>query len=164
MIVRFGGRAFGEYGGRAGTPETEATGEEGSAMLFGQEHVKRYQETDGAEGHDWQGTTVLLLTYTGRRTGKKRTTPLIYQEHDGDVLVVASAGGTPDHPQWYKSLQANPDAQVQIRGDRFDVRARTATPEEKPGLWKKMTTVWPAYDEYQTKTDREIPVVVLERV
>ncbi|MFD0853544.1 nitroreductase family deazaflavin-dependent oxidoreductase [Actinomadura adrarensis] len=133
-------------------------------MLFGQEHVKRYQETDGAEGHDWQGTTVLLLTYTGRRTGKKRTTPLIYQEHNGDVLVVASAGGTPDHPQWYKGLQADPDAQVQIRGDKFNVRARTATAEEKPEMWKKMNAVWPAYDEYQSKTDREIPVVVLERV
>jgi deazaflavin-dependent oxidoreductase (nitroreductase family) len=132
-------------------------------MLYGQEHVKRYQETDGAEGHDWQGTTVLLLTTTGRRTGKPYTTPLIYQEHQGDYLVVASAGGTPEDPQWYRNLKADPETQVQIRGDKFTARARTATAEEKPELWKKMTSTWPAYDEYQTKTDRDIPVVVLER-
>ncbi|MFF5261611.1 nitroreductase family deazaflavin-dependent oxidoreductase [Actinomadura viridis] len=133
-------------------------------MLFGQEHVQRYQATDGAEGHDWQGTTVLLLTTTGRRSGKPYTTPLIYQLDDGAPVVVASKGGDPAHPDWYHNLQDNPEVQVQIRGDKFTARARTATPQEKPALWKKMAATWPAYDEYQTKTDREIPVVVLERV
>jgi deazaflavin-dependent oxidoreductase (nitroreductase family) len=133
-------------------------------MLFGQEHVDRYQETDGAEGHDWQGTTVLLLTTTGRRSGKARTTPLIYQESDGDPVIVASLGGAPKHPNWYHNLQADPEVQVQIRGEKFTARARTATAEEKPALWKLMAAAWPAYDEYQTKTDREIPVVILERV
>jgi deazaflavin-dependent oxidoreductase (nitroreductase family) len=133
-------------------------------MLFGQEHVDRYQETDGAEGHDWQGTTVLLLTTTGRRSGKARTTPLIYQESDGDPVIVASLGGAPKHPSWYHNLQANPEVEVQIRREKFTARARTATADEKPALWKLMTAAWPAYDEYQTKTDREIPVVILERV
>ncbi|MEV6860303.1 nitroreductase/quinone reductase family protein [Streptosporangium subroseum] len=79
-------------------------------------------------------------------------------------LVVASKGGAAAPPAWYLNLQANPEVKVQVLGDRFTARARTATAEEKPELWKIMTAVWPAYDEYQTKTDREIPVVVLERV
>ncbi|MEV8638215.1 nitroreductase family deazaflavin-dependent oxidoreductase [Streptosporangium sp. NPDC051023] len=133
-------------------------------MLFGKEHVKRYRETDGAEGHDWQGTTALILTTTGRRTGEKRDAPLIYQRHDDDYLVVASNGGADAPPTWYLNLQADPEVEVQVLGDRFRARARTATPEEKPELWPIMTAAWPPYDEYQTKTDREIPVIVLERL
>jgi deazaflavin-dependent oxidoreductase (nitroreductase family) len=132
-------------------------------MLFGQEHVKRYRETDGAEGHDWQGTTTLLLTTKGRKTGKPFTTPLIYRRNDGDHIVVASNGGDDDDPGWYKNLVANQEVEVQVLGDRFSARARTATPEEKSALWKKMAETWPQYDEYQTKTTRQIPVVVLER-
>ncbi|MFG2497190.1 nitroreductase family deazaflavin-dependent oxidoreductase [Streptomyces sp. NPDC048441] len=133
-------------------------------MLFGKEHVKRYVETDGAEGHDWQGATVLILTTTGRKSGEQRSTPLIYQPYGDAVLVVASNGGADAPPLWYRNLEADPEAHVQVKGDRFTARARTATPEEKPGMWRTMAAVWPAYDEYQTKTDREIPVVVLERV
>jgi deazaflavin-dependent oxidoreductase (nitroreductase family) len=132
-------------------------------MLFGQEHVDRYVKTDGEDGHDWRGTTTLLLTTTGRRTGQPRTTPLIYQRRGDDYLVVASRGGADKVPDWYVNLQAQPEVQVQVRGDRFTARARTATPEEKPELWSIMTRAWPAYDAYQRKTDREIPVVVLER-
>ncbi len=133
-------------------------------MLRGQEHVERYEATDGEEGHDWQGSQVLILTTTGRRSGSERKTPLIYGEHDGDYLVVASKGGADDPPAWYLNLRDDPSAQIQVRGDRFPVRARDATPEEKPELWRVMTSVWPAYDESQEKTDREIPVVVLSRV
>ncbi|MDH6135722.1 deazaflavin-dependent oxidoreductase (nitroreductase family) [Kitasatospora sp. MAA4] len=133
-------------------------------MLFGSEHVRRYVETDGAEGHDWEGTTALILTTTGRKTGKQHITPLIYQAHGEALLVVASKGGADQPPAWYLNLQANPEVQVQVLGDRFTARARTATPEEKPAMWRTMTAAWPPYDEYQTKTDREIPVVVLERV
>ncbi|NKZ03376.1 nitroreductase family deazaflavin-dependent oxidoreductase [Actinomadura latina] len=132
-------------------------------MLYGKEHVQRYQETDGAEGHDWQGTTTLLLTTTGRKSGKERTTPLIYQPEGDAYLVVASKGGADEPPLWYLNLQSDPEVKVQVKGDRFTARARTATPEEKPALWRKMTATWPAYDEYQTKTSRDIPVVVLER-
>ncbi|GII80351.1 nitroreductase [Sphaerisporangium rufum] len=133
-------------------------------MLYGKEHVDRYRATDGAEGHDWNNTTVLLLTTTGRRSGQKRTTPLIYQRHGDDHVVVASKGGDPAHPEWYLNLEADPEVEVQVKADRFRARARTATPQEKPELWRLMAATWPQYDEYQTKTDREIPVVVLERL
>jgi deazaflavin-dependent oxidoreductase (nitroreductase family) len=131
--------------------------------LFGPEHVERYQATDGEEGHDWQGTQTLLLTTTGRKSGKPRTHPLIYGQHGDDYLVVGSKGGWPHPPLWYLNLRENPEVQVQVKGDRFAARARDATPEEKPELWKIMTEQWPAYDEYQQRTEREIPVVVLER-
>lgn len=133
-------------------------------MLYGKEHVARYQETDGAEGHEWQGTVTLLLTTKGRRSGKEYTTPLIYQPEGDAYLIVASKGGADEPPEWYLNLQADPEVKVQVKGDRFTARARTATAQEKPAFWKKMTATWPAYDEYQQKTDREIPVVVLERV
>jgi deazaflavin-dependent oxidoreductase (nitroreductase family) len=132
-------------------------------MLFGQEHVKRYLETDGAEGHEWQGTTVLILTTTGRRSGDQRSTPLIYQRHGDDYLVVASKGGAPDDPAWYLNLKAEPEVTVQVLGDRFKAHARTASAEEKPDLWRTMAAAWPAYDDYQGNTERDIPVVVLER-
>ena len=133
-------------------------------MLFGQEHVDRYEATGGEEGHDWQGTQTLILTTKGHRSGEPRKAPLIYGEHDGDLLVVASKGGAPEPPAWYVNLREDPEVEVQVRGDRFRARARDASEAEKPELWKIMTDHWPAYDEYQTKTDRPIPVVVLERV
>lgn len=132
-------------------------------MLFGKEHVRQYRKTDGEVGHDWQGTQTLLLTTTGRRSGEPRELPLIYAANGDDYLIVASKGGADQPPAWYVNLKANPDVEVQVKGERFKARARDATPEEKPELWKTMTAEWPAYDEYQTKTAREIPVVVLER-
>jgi deazaflavin-dependent oxidoreductase (nitroreductase family) len=132
-------------------------------MLFGKEHVQRYVETDGEEGHDWQGVQTLILTTTGRRSGEQRSTPLIYGRRGEDYLVVASKGGSPEPPGWFLNLSAEPIVQVQVRDDRFTARARPATPEEKPDLWRTMAGIWPSYDEYQGKTDRDIPVVVLER-
>ncbi len=132
-------------------------------MLFGQEHVKRYRETNGDEGHEWQGTHTLILTTTGRKSGQERSTPLIYGRSGEAYLVVASKGGADQPPGWYLNLEANPEAEVQVKADRFKVRARTATPDEKPEMWKTMTSEWPAYDDYQRKTNRDIPVVVLER-
>jgi deazaflavin-dependent oxidoreductase (nitroreductase family) len=132
-------------------------------ILFGPEHVERYQATDGEEGHDWRGSQTLLLTTTGRKTGKPRTNPLVYGQHGNDYLVVASKGGWPHPPLWYLNLKANPEVQVQVRGDKFTARARDATPEERPELWKIMTGHWPDYDEYQQRTERQIPVIVLER-
>lgn len=131
-------------------------------MLYGDEHVRRYQETDGQEGHDWNGTTVLILTTTGRKSGEQRSSALIYREYDGGYLVVASNGGGPP-PAWSLNLQADPQVHVQVGGDRFAATARTATAAEKPEVWSLMTEAWPQYDEYQAKADREIPVVVLER-
>ncbi|HET8980703.1 MAG TPA: nitroreductase family deazaflavin-dependent oxidoreductase [Solirubrobacteraceae bacterium] len=132
-------------------------------MLFGQAHVKKYRETNGAEGHEWQGATVLILTTTGRRSGEPRSTPLIYGRDGDDYVVVASKGGDEDHPSWYLNLVADPHVEVQVLADRFAARARTATPEEKPRLWQAAVERWPAYADYQRKTSREIPVVILER-
>ena len=132
--------------------------------LFGQEHVDRYLATGGKEGHDWQGTQTLILTTTGRRSGRQRQHPLIYGRHGDDFLVVASKGGTPQHPAWYLNLVADPDVEIQVRDERIRAHARPASREEKPELWSIMTKEWPAYDSYQEKTEREIPVVVLEPV
>src|ERR1044072_7019402 len=106
-------------------------------MLFGQEHVQRYRETDGEEGHDWQGTQTLLLTTTGRKSGEERTTPLIYGESGKDVLLVASNGGQ-EAPGWFRNIEDNPEVDVQIWGEKFHGRARVATPEEKPEMWRQM--------------------------
>lgn len=134
-------------------------------MLFGDEHVRRYEETDGAEGYEWKpGVPTLVLTTTGRKTGQERKFALIFQEIDGNAVIVASKGGAPNHPGWYLNLSEHPEVQVQIKGDKFTARARTAEGEERAKLWDGMTKVWPDYNDYRKKTDREIPVVVLERV
>jgi proline iminopeptidase len=138
--------------------ETDAT------KLHGPEHVEAYLETDGEVGHDWrEGSSTLILTTRGRRSGEERQNALIYGTHGDDPVVVASRGGSPTHPGWYLNLRENPEVQVQIWGDRFTARARDATPDEREELWPQMTQHWPPYDEYQAKTDREIPVVILER-
>ena len=133
--------------------------------LFGKEHVDRYRATDGDEGHIWkEGSTILLLTTTGRKTGNATTTPLIYDLDGDNPVIVASQGGAPKHPGWYRNLVKNPEAEVQIMGETFRVHARTAEGEERDRLWQQMNRMWPHYAEYQTKTDRVIPVVVLERI
>ena len=120
-------------------------------MLFGREHTQRYKETDGEVGHDWQGTQTLLLTTTGRKSGEPRE------------LLGPPPGGPAAPPAWYVNLKEDPEVEVQVWGDRFKAHARDATPDEKPEMWETMTAEWPAYDSYQAKTDREIPVIVLER-
>jgi len=92
--------------------------------LFGQEHVDRYLATGGKEGHDWQGTQTLILTTTGRRSGRQRQHPLIYGRHGDDFLVVASKGGAPRHPAWYLNLVADPDVEIQVRDERIRAHAR----------------------------------------
>lgn len=133
-------------------------------MLFGQEHVDRYQATDGKEGHYWQGVLTLLLTTKGRKSGEQRTTPLIYGRRGDDVMVVASKGGSDEPPAWFLNIEADPEVDVQIKGDKFRARARVATPDERPEMWRTMAGYWPDYDSYQGNTEREIPVVVLERI
>ena len=128
------------------------------------DHMKRYVESNGADGHIWNGVPTLLLTTTGRKSGEPLMLPLIYGEDKGRYIIVASKGGYPTHPAWYLNLVANPRVKLQVGADKFDAKARTATGTERAELWKKMTKIWPAYDEYQTKTKREIPVVVLERL
>jgi proline iminopeptidase len=133
-------------------------------QLFGAEHVERYRATNGDEGYHWRGTTILLLTTVGRKTGQPRTMPLIYRELDGNPVVVASKGGAPEHPAWYKNLKANPEVEVQIKGDTFTAIASDATGDDRSRYWDALAEVWPDYDEYQSKTDREIPLVILRRV
>ena len=136
-----------------------------ASHLFGSDHVRSYRETGGELGHDWkEGTSILLLTTRGRKSGEKRTTPLIYGKSGDDYVVVASKGGADEPPAWYVNLEADPVVEVQVLDDTFPVRARTATPDEKPELWKQMVGEWSHYDDYQERTDREIPVVVLERL
>jgi proline iminopeptidase len=133
--------------------------------LFGDEHVRRYRESGGQVGHIWrEGSTILLLTTTGRTSGEARTAPLIYAEDGDRYVIVASKGGAPDHPGWYKNLAKNPEVELQVKDEVFRARARTATGEERERLWRKANAVWPHYDEYAKKTPREIPVVVLERI
>ena len=123
------------------------------------------RETGGKVGHDWKkGSTILLLTTTGRSTGEKRTVPLIYVQDGPRYAIVASKGGAPDHPGWYKNLEKTPEVELQVKDEVFGARARTAKGKERERLWRKANAVWPHYDEYATKTKREIPVVVLERV
>jgi deazaflavin-dependent oxidoreductase (nitroreductase family) len=131
--------------------------------LFGEEHVRVYRETDGQRGYHWRGTTILLLSTEGRSSGESRTTPLIHRTDGDRWVVVASKGGAPAHPSWYENLQANPDAEIQVQGERIPVRASTAGGEERSRLWSLMTEVWPPYDDYQARTERQIPVVVFSR-
>lgn len=127
------------------------------------QHIRQYVESNGSKGHRWHGVPTLLLTTRGRKSGKLRRTALIYGTDGDRYLVVASKGGSHQHPAWYLNLAANPDVYVQVGADRFAGSARDATPEEKPALWKTMAGIWPDYDRYQARTDRVIPVVVIER-
>ncbi|MGV0787956.1 nitroreductase family deazaflavin-dependent oxidoreductase [Mycolicibacterium sp. XJ2] len=129
--------------------------------LVGAEHVAAYCHTGGEVGYLWNGVPTLLLTVTGRRSGQPRTSALIFGRCGEDYLVVASMGGAPMHPKWYLNLQAHPHAEIQVRDRRMAVTARTATPDEKPRLWRIMVELWPNYDAYQARTERDIPVVVL---
>ncbi|MER6445020.1 nitroreductase family deazaflavin-dependent oxidoreductase [Streptomyces venezuelae] len=126
------------------------------------DHVKLYAGSGGSEGQYWNGTQTLLLTTLGRVSGKPVRTPLIYGEAEGAYLVVASKGGDPEHPLWYRNLSEHPTVRVQVGPKIMQGTARTATPEERAAYWPVMVGHWPAYDEYQAKTDREIPIVVIE--
>jgi len=131
--------------------------------LFGAEHIRVYRETAGERGYHWRGALILLLTTRGRSSGEPRTTPLIHRTDDGRWVVVASKGGAPRNPAWFENLKADPEAEIEIKDEKIPVRARAADGEERTRLWRQMTEVWPAYDDYQRHTDREIPDVVLER-
>ena len=127
------------------------------------EQVRLYESTDGKEGGTLEGAPCVILTTKGRKSGKLRKSALMRIEHDGVYAVVASMGGAPKHPVWYLNLVANPDVTLQDGATVLDLRARTASSEEKRHWWPRLTAVWPAYSEYQSKTERDIPVVLLER-
>jgi deazaflavin-dependent oxidoreductase (nitroreductase family) len=128
-------------------------------------HIKQYVETGGKKGHMWRsGAPTLLLTTIGRKSGARRRTALIYGR-DGDAyVVVGSKGGSHVHPLWYLNLTEHPEVELQVADQTMRARARTANAEERARLWPEMTRIWPDYDRYQTRTDREIPVVILDPV
>jgi deazaflavin-dependent oxidoreductase (nitroreductase family) len=126
------------------------------------QHIRSYVDSDGRDGQHWRGMSTLLLTTRGRRSGKLRRTALIYGEHDGRYLVVASNGGSDDHPLWYRNLVADPQVWIQVGPDRLPAVARTADPAEKATLWPIMAAIFPTYEGYQKKSARDIPVVILE--
>lgn len=132
-------------------------------MLFGDEHVRRYRETGGEVGYHWNDVTTLILETTGRHSGKLRAKALISGQDGDRYVVVASNGGAKSHPDWYLNLRDNPKVEVQVKDEVFGARARTAEGAERERLWDQMAEIWPAYNDYQRKTDRQIPVVVLER-
>jgi deazaflavin-dependent oxidoreductase (nitroreductase family) len=131
--------------------------------LFGAEHVRVYRETAGERGYHWRGTTILLLTTRGRSSGEPRTTPLIHRADGERWVVVASKGGAPAHPAWFENLSVDPDVTIEVGAETIPARASIAVGEERERLWSLMSEVWPAYDDYQAKTSRQIPVVVLSR-
>ena len=131
--------------------------------LFGAEHVRVYRETGGPHGYRWRGTTILLLSTKGHRSGEQHTTPLIHRTDGDRWVIVASKGGAPENPSWYENLVADPDISIQVEDQVIPVRASTAEGAERARLWSLMAEVWPDYDRYKTRTDREIPVVVLSR-
>lgn len=127
-------------------------------------HTQVYRATNGAVGHRFPGAPpVLLLDHVGARSGARRTTPLIYVRDGDDVVIVASKGGHPRHPAWFHNLRADPDATVQIGGERRAVRARVATPAERERLWPMAVRAYSGYRDYQRRTRREIPLVILSR-
>jgi proline iminopeptidase len=138
------------------------------------EHTNRYLKSDGTDGHMYKMTQpgrpeitvpALLLTTTGRKSGEKFIFPLFYGDAEGgSYLVIASKGGAPKHPNWYLNLVANPEVEVQVGTRKVKARARTVTGPERAKLWEKALEFWPPYADYQTKTDREIPVVLLDPV
>lgn len=126
-------------------------------------HTAAYRLTGGVVGHRVPfGPPMLLLDHTGAKSGRKRTTPLVYVRDGDNFALVASKGGHPRHPAWFHNLKANPQTTVQVGSRRMPVTARVATKPEKQRLWAKAVEVWPGYDGYQKRTERDIPMVVLE--
>lgn len=130
--------------------------------LLGAEHVRVYRETDGETGYIWNGAPILLLTTKGRRSGEPRTIPIIFTQYGDSRVVVASKGGSPTHPAWYLNILDDPQVQVQVKADVYPAVARTAPSPEREQIWAAAIRTWPSYDNYQARTTREIPVVVLE--
>ncbi|GAA4292448.1 nitroreductase family deazaflavin-dependent oxidoreductase [Actinokineospora soli] len=126
------------------------------------EQVELYESSGGTEGTTMRGKPVVLLTTRGAKSGKIRKTPLMRVEHEGRYAVVASLGGAPKHPVWYHNIKADPHVELQDGPVRQDLRAREVTGDEKAFWWAKAVEAWPDYADYQRKTDREIPVLVLE--
>ncbi|BDZ47412.1 nitroreductase family deazaflavin-dependent oxidoreductase [Naasia aerilata] len=132
-----------------------------STSEWARTQAERFEQSRGAEANTLRGRPIILLTSVGARSGKLRKTPLMRVEHEGQYAVVASKGGAPEHPVWYYNLVANPHVELQDGAVTKDYLAREVSGEERAAWWERAVATWPAYDDYQTKTDREIPVFVL---
>ncbi len=130
--------------------------------IAGESHARAYRETGGERGYIWNNATTLLLTTKGRRSGAEKTVPLIFVKDGDNYVIIASLGGAPKHPAWYLNLAANPRVTLQVKDKALEANARTAQSPERERLWAKAVEAWPQYDDYQAKTIRRIPVVVLE--
>jgi deazaflavin-dependent oxidoreductase (nitroreductase family) len=135
-----------------------------STSAWARKQAERYEASGGTEANDLRGRPIIVLTTIGARTGKLRKTALMRVEHDGEYAVVASKGGAADHPLWYHNLKANPHVELQDGATTRDYKARELDGEERSTWWERAVEVWPDYDRYQTKTDRVIPVFVLQRI
>ncbi len=135
-----------------------------STSGWARRQAERYEATGGREANDLQGRPVIILTSVGSKTGKLRKTALMRVEHDGVYAVVASLGGAPQHPVWYYNLKTHPHVELQDLAEKHDYLAREVSGDEKAIWWERAVATWPAYAGYQMKTDREIPVFVLERM
>lgn len=131
---------------------------------WAREQAEKFEASNGAEANTLQGVPIILLTTLGAKSGKLRKTPLMRVEHDGEYAVVASKGGAPTHPVWYHNIVQNPHVELQDGAERHDYQAREVQGEERDAWWQRAVEVWPAYADYQTKTDRQIPVFVLTRM
>jgi deazaflavin-dependent oxidoreductase (nitroreductase family) len=135
------------------------------------DHLDRYIATNGEDGYLWDASLgggkgmipTLLLTTVGRKSGRELTLPLIFGRSGEDYVVVASKGGAPEHPAWYLNLDANSKVKLQVKADKFTAQAHTANAQERARLWPKMVEIYGPYADYQKKTNREIPIVVLHR-
>ena len=130
--------------------------------LLNESHVAAYRETNGEKGGVWNGATAVLVTTTGRKSGDKRTIAIIGKQVGDNFVIIASKGGSPTHPLWYRNIQADPHVEIQFMGDRWEGIARTAESPEREALWAEACTQWPAFNDYQARTERRIPVVVIE--
>jgi deazaflavin-dependent oxidoreductase (nitroreductase family) len=139
------------------------TGEyEPGTSAWSRQQTEIYEATNGEQGGDLRGRSVIVLTSVGAKTGKLRKTALMRVEHEGVYAVVASLGGAPRNPAWYQNLKANPHVELQDGATRRDYTAREVTGDEKVTWWKRAVEAWPDYATYQARTDRQIPVFVLD--
>ncbi len=137
---------------------------EPSPWKFAADQVALYEATGGKEGDTLEGKPVVILTTRGRRTGKVRKAPLMRVEKDGTYAVVASMGGAPKHPVWYLNLIASPEVTLQDGPNVYELTAREVHGDEKASWWAVAVEAWPAYEDYQARTERQIPVIVLDPI
>lgn len=137
---------------------------EPSKQQWVRDQVATFERTDGAEGNEIQGRPIVVITSRGAKSGRLRKNPVMRVEHDGVYAAVASKGGAPEHPDWFHNFVANPEVDLQDGATKASYAARVAEGDERAWWWERAVAAYPPYADYQTKTDREIPVFLLERV